>query len=198
MMLLSEVSPCFPLDRLASMMAMTTERLELLGADRARYFVPTAICAYLAILCLVLIITSFFLAHPQNAVAVAAAGVFGLMMTGGLGLLFWRAQRRDLQFVQVQTAADAPANFAAVRCAATRAGWRIVREETALRLDAETSASMMDGGERVAVQFRGNEVLVASICAPSVGFSLVGRRHCAENRELVRQSVLTPPRAPAV
>jgi hypothetical protein len=198
MMPLGEVSPCFPLDRLASMKDMTTERLELVGADRARYFVPTAICAYLAILCVVLIITSAFLAHAQNAVAVAAAGVFGLMMTGGLGLLFWRAQRRDLQFVQVKTAADAPSNFAAVRCAATQAGWRIVREDPARRLDAETSATQMDGGERVAVQFRGNEVLVASICAPSVGFSLVGRRHCAENRELVRQSVLTPPRAPAV
>ena len=178
------------------MMNMTTERMELAGADRARYFVPTAICAYLSILCVVLIITSAFLAHMQNAVAVAAAGVFGLLMTGGLGLLFWRAQRRDLQFLQVKTGADAPSNFAAVRFAATQAGWRIVREDPARRLDAETSASSMDGGERVAVQFRGSEVLVASICAPSVGFSLVGRRHCAENRELVRQSVLTPPRAP--
>jgi len=177
-------------------MDMTTERLELAGADRARYFVPTAICAYLAILCVVLIITSGFLAHMQNAVAVAAAGVFGLMMTGWLGLLFWRAQRRDLQFLQVKTGADAPSNFVAVRRAATQAGWRIVREDPARRLDAETSASIMDGGERVAVQFRGSDVLVASICAPSVGFSLVGRRHCAENRELVRQSVLTPPRAP--
>ncbi len=178
-------------------MDMTTERLELVGADRARYFVPTAICAYLSVLCVVLIITSAFLVHMQNAVAVAAAGTFGLLMTGGLGLLFWRAQRRDLQFLQVNTVADAPSNFAAVRCAATQAGWRIVSEVPARRLDAETSAFMMDGGERVAVQFRGSEVLVASICAPSVGFSLVGRRHCAENRELVRQSVLMPPRAPA-
>jgi hypothetical protein len=177
---------------------MTTERLQLAGADRARYFVPTAICAYLAILCVVLTVTSAFLAQAQNAVAVAAAGVFGLLMTGGLGLLFWRAQRRDLQFVQVKTAADATSNFAAVRCAATQAGWRIVREDPARRLDAETSATQMNGGERVAVQFRGNEVLVASICAPSVGFSLVGRRHCAENRELVRQSVLTPRSVPAV
>jgi hypothetical protein len=32
--------------------------------------------------------------------------------------------------------------------------------------------------------------LVASICDPSVGFSLVGRRRCAEHRALVRSAVL--------
>jgi hypothetical protein len=108
------------------MMNMTTERMELAGADRARYFVPTAICAYLAILCVVLIITSAFLAQAQNAVAVAAAGVFGLLMTGGLGLLFWRAQRRDLQFVQVKTAADATLQFRgrALRCNTSRVAHR--------------------------------------------------------------------------
>jgi len=176
---------------------MTTERLELVGADRARYFVPTVICLYLSILCTVLIITSAFLAHLQNAMAVTAAGLFGLLMTSGLGLIFWRAQTRDLRYLQVSTLADAQSNFAAVRRAATQAGWRIVHEEPAQRLDAETSEFMMDSGERVAVQFRGSDVLVASICAPSVGFSLIGRRHCAEHRELVRQSVLTPSRVPA-
>jgi hypothetical protein len=168
---------------------MNPERLELVGTDRARYFVPTAICLYLAVLCVVLIITSAFIVSLQNAVAVTAAGVFGLIMTGGLGLIFLHAQRRDLLFVQVSTATDASSNFAAVKSAATRAGWRIVREEPARRLDAEASISMLDAGERVAVEFRGNEVLVASICDPSVGFSLVGRRHCAAHRELVRQSV---------
>jgi hypothetical protein len=33
-------------------------------------------------------------------------------------------------------------------------------------------------------------VMVASICDPSVGFSLVGRRRCAEHRGLVRSAVL--------
>jgi hypothetical protein len=45
-------------------------------------------------------------------------------------------------------------------------------------------------GERVAVRFRGSDVLVASICDPSVGFSLVGRRHCQEHRDIVRTAVL--------
>jgi len=169
--------------------------MELVGVDRARYFVPTAVCIYLAGLCLVLIVTSAFLVSMQNAVAVTAAGVFGLLMTGGLGLIFWRAQRRDLQYMRVATTADAPSNFAAVQSAARRAGWRIVREEPARHLDAETSVSLLDGGERVAVEFRGSDVLVASICDPSIGFSLVGRRHCAEHREAVRQAVLSHPTA---
>ena len=173
-------------------MRMNSQRLELVGTDRVRYFVPTAICLYLAVLCAVLIVTSAFIVSLQNAVAVTAAGVFGLILTGGLGLIFLQAQRRDLTFLRVSTRADAPSNFAAVRSAATRAGWRIVREELPRRLDAAVSTSLLDAGERVAVEFRGNEVLVASICDPSVGFSLVGRRHCAEHRELVRRSVSPP------
>lgn len=171
-------------------MIMTSERMELVGADRARYFVPTAICIYLAALCLVLIATSAFLHSLQNAVAVTAAGLFGLLLTGGLGLLFWRAQSRDLLYRRVATGGDALTNFAAVRSAAVRAGWRIVREEPARQIDARTSESLLDAGERVAVQFRGSDVLVASICDPSVGFSLVGRRHCDGHRETVRQAVL--------
>ena len=44
-------------------------------------------------------------------------------------------------------------------------------------------------GEIVAVKFRQHDVLVASICDPGVGFSLVGRRRCTENRERVRLAV---------
>jgi hypothetical protein len=170
---------------------MNAERMELVGVDRARYFVPTAICGSLAVLCVALILTSAFLASLQDAVAVSAAGVFGLLLSGGLGLIFWRAQRRDLQYLRVATSSDAPANFEAVRSAAQRAGWRILREDPARRLDAQTPLSLLDVGERVQVQFRDSEVLIASICDPSVGFSLVGRRHCAEHRELVRQAVLS-------
>jgi hypothetical protein len=170
----------------------TAERLQLAGLDRVRYFAPTAICMYLSAVCVVLIFTAAFLVSLQDAIAVTVAGVFGLMLTGGLGFLFWRAQRRDLQYTQLATAADATSNFAQVLSAAQRAGWRIVRAEPGRRLDAEISVSLLDKGERVAVQFRGNDVLVASICDPSVGFSLVGRRHCAAHRELVRQAVLAP------
>jgi regulator of protease activity HflC (stomatin/prohibitin superfamily) len=101
---------------------MHAERMELTGVDRLRYFVPTAICIYLAALCAVLIVTSAFIVSPQNAVAVTVAGLFGLVMSGGLGLIFWRAQRRDLQFLRVTTASDARSNYAAVRSAVDRAG----------------------------------------------------------------------------
>jgi hypothetical protein len=168
---------------------MTLKRMELAGLDRARYFVPTAICAYLAGMCVLLIITSAFLVTLQNAVAVTAAGAFGLLLTGGLGWVLWRAQRRDLLYTRFTTAAAAEVNFDAVRRAAEAAGWRIVRTDAPRRLDAETSVALLDAGERIEVRFEGSLVLVACICDPSVGFSLVGRRHCADHRERVRRAV---------
>jgi len=170
-------------------MLMKPERLQLVGLDRARYFMPTAICLYLGLLCSVLVITSAFLVNLQNSVAVAAAGVFGLMLSGGLGGLFWSAQRRDLQFVRMTTSADAVANHAAVRAAVSDAGWRIVRDEPGKCLDAQASGLLLNEGARLTVPFRDNEVLVACICDPSVGFSLAGRRHCAAHRERVREAV---------
>jgi hypothetical protein len=168
---------------------MDAERMQLAGWDRARYFLPTAICVYLCALCLVLIVTSAFLVSVQNAVAVTVAGLFGLLLSGALGYFFWNAQRRDLLYSRVATGSDATANFDAVRSAAAQAGWRISREEPARRLDALTRVTLLDVGERVSIQFRGHDVLIASICDPSVGFSLAGRQHCAEHRELVRQAV---------
>jgi hypothetical protein len=168
---------------------MTVERLQLSGVDWARYFIPTIICLYLAFLCLVLIVTAAFLVNLQNAVAVTAAGCFGCLLSGGLGLALWRAQRRDLNYARFPASADPAANFAAVKAAVQEAGWRILVDEPARWLNASTSVSLLDVGERVVVQFRDSEVLVASICDPSVGFSLVGRRHCADHRELVRKAV---------
>jgi len=168
---------------------MKAERLQLQGLDRARYFMPTAICAYLFALCSVLVLTSAFLANSQNAVAVAAAGVFGLVLSGGLGWAFWRAQRRELQYTRMMTTADAAAGYAAVRTAMLAAGWRIVRDEPARRLDAQASGILLNEGERITVQFRNREVWVASICDPRVGFSLAGRRQCAEHRERVLRAL---------
>jgi hypothetical protein len=171
---------------------MNAERMQLTGVDYIRYFFPTAICLYLAALCAVVVVTSAFLVSMQNAVAVTVAGIFGLLLSGGLGLVFWRAQRRDLQFLRVATSSDAQSNFEAVRAAVERAGWRILVQDPARRLDAQTTGALLDVGERIAVQFRDRDVLVASICDPSIGFSLAGRRHCADHREFVRQVVLRP------
>jgi hypothetical protein len=168
---------------------MKVERLQLVGLDRARYFMPTAICLYLGVVCSVLVITSAFLVHLQNAVAVAATGVFGLLLSCGLGCAFWTAQRRELQFIRVPTGAAAEANYAAVRAAMQSAGWRIVREEPARRLEAQASVLLLDEGERITVQFRDGDVLIACICDPGVGFSLAGRRHCAAHRDHLRRAL---------
>ena len=52
---------------------------------------------------------------------------------------------------------------------------------------------MLQLGERVVVVLRGRQVLIASICDPDVGFSLVGRRRCQHHRELVKRAVLPAP-----
>ena len=169
---------------------MNDERMELTGLDRLRYFIPTVICGYLAGVCVVLIITSAFLASVQNAVAVAAAAIFGLSLSAGMGFLFWNTQHRDLSYQRFTGSDDPFAHYAAVRTAALAAGWVLLREDVGRRLDAQTSVLLLSVGERVAVRFRGRDVLVASICDPSVGFSLVGRRHCAAHRDLVRHAVM--------
>ena len=86
-----------------------------------------------------------------------------------------------------QSAADE--NFQAVSRLAQSSGWHVTSEVPGRCLEARTSGSILTEGEIVAVKFRGNDVLVASICDPGVGFSLVGRRRCLQNREAVRLAV---------
>lgn len=166
------------------------QRMELKGADKAKYFAATAICAYLAALCAALIVTSAFFSKMQDAVAVTAAGLFGLVMSALLGLAFFCSQRRELRYDRIVTSNDAGTNFSAVRAALLDVQWRITSELPDRQLDAQTADSRFTVGERVQIRFAGSDVLVASICDPSVGFSLVGRRRCAEHRALVRSAAL--------
>jgi hypothetical protein len=169
---------------------MSGERMELAGFERLRYFAPTAICLYLASLCLALLVLSAFLGGMRDAIAVTAAGVYGLLLCGGLGLIFWQAQRRDLRFERIATESAAAANFESVRAAALEAGWTIRREVSPTLLEAQTAGGILATGERVVILCRGCEVLVASICDPTVGFTLSGRRSCRAHRAMVRRVVL--------
>jgi len=172
---------------------MHAERLQLAGFERAKYFAPVAICGYLAGLCAALIVTSAFLENMRDAIAITAAGVFGLLVSGGLGAAILRVQLRELRYTVVPTQSDALANFETVGRLAQSSGWHITAKEPGRRLIARTSGSILSEGELVAVQFRKHDVLVASICDPGVGFSLVGRRRCTQNRELVRLAVSAEP-----
>ena len=169
---------------------MMLQRMELKGAEKAKYFAATTICVYLATLCGALIVTSAFFSKMQDAVAVTAAGLFGLFMSGLLGLAFFCSQRRELRYDRIVTSNDAGTNFRAVRAALLDVQWRVTSELPDRQIDAQTPDSRFTVGERVQIRFAGSEVLVASICDPSVGFSLVGRRRCAEHRALVRGAVL--------
>jgi len=172
---------------------MYVERLKLHGGDWARYFAPVGMCAYLAAICMALLITAAFLHNLAEAVAVAAAAGFGLLLAGALGMGMLGMQLRELRYLPVSTMFDAGANFELVARLARESGWRSIREEPGRRLDAGTADSMLQQGERVVVLFRERQVLIACICDPGVGFSLVGRRRCRHHRELVRRAVLRAP-----
>lgn len=169
---------------------MQAERLHLAGFERMKYFAPVAICGYLAALCLALIITSAFLDNIQDAIAITAAGVFGLLLSGGLGAAILRVQLRELRYVVVQAHSGADENFAAVLRMAESSEWKVTVKVPGRCLEARTRGSMLSEGEYVVVRFRQNDVLVACITDPSVGFSLVGRRRCLQHRERVRQAVM--------
>jgi hypothetical protein len=169
---------------------MMMQRMELKGAEKVKYFATTIICVYLATLCAVLIVTSAFFSRMQDAIAVTAAGLFGLVMSGLLGLAFFCSLRRELRYDRIVTSNDAGSNFRAVRAAILDVHWRVTYELPDRQLDAQTADSRFTVGERVQIRFAGSDVLVASICDPSVGFSLVGRRRCAEHRGFVRSAVL--------
>jgi hypothetical protein len=174
---------------MASALASRPERLKLVGFELAKYFAPVAICGYLAALCLALIVTSAFLRNMGDAVAITVTGVFGLLVSGAFGLAILRMQLSELRYTVVPTATDALANFEAVLRLARSSGWQITSQIPGQCLEARTSGSFLTEGEIVAVKFCKQDVLVASICDPGVGFSLIGRRRCIQNRELVRGAV---------
>ena len=168
---------------------MQAERLQLAGFERVKYFAPVAICGYLSALCVALIITSAFLETMRDAIAITAAGIFGLLVSGGLGAAILSVQLRELRYIVVPTHANPDENFEAVGRLALTSGWQVTANEPGRCLEARTQGSVLTEGEIVAVRFRQHDVLVASICDPGVGFSLVGRRRCTENRERVRLAV---------
>ncbi len=148
-----------------------------------------AVCGYLAGLCVALIITSAFVENMKDVLAITAAGIFGLLVSGALGAAILRVQLRELRYLAVATDFDPMASFEAVSRLVQSSGWHITAEVPGRCLEARTSGSILTEGEIVSVKFRQGEVLVACICDPGVGFSLVGRRRCTQNREAVRRAV---------
>jgi hypothetical protein len=162
--------------------------LRLHGIDWARYFAPVLFFGFLASLCLGLIAVSAFLATIRDPMMIAAAGLFGLLATGAAGAVILRLQMRWLRYTSVPISSDRQTALAALRRLAAEAGWRITRQGAG-SLEARTPGSMFTEGERVCVEIREHQVLVASICDPNVGFSLVGHRRCQQHCERVRRAV---------
>jgi len=68
------------------------DRLQLPRMDRLIYFAPALFFAWLAALCTALILTSIFLVKVRNPEAIAGAGIFGLLVTVGLGCLLYTSR----------------------------------------------------------------------------------------------------------
>ena len=163
--------------------------LRLQGLDRVRYFAPVVFFAFLAAMCLAVITVSAFVVTMHDAIAITAAGLFGMLATGAAGTVILRLQLRWLRYSSIPISTDRDAALAAIRQLAAEAGWRITRQGSC-GLEARTADSMFEEGERVSVEIRGQELLVVSICDPNVGFSLTGHRRCLQHCERVRQAVL--------
>lgn len=125
----------------------------------------------------------------RNPEAIAGAGIFGLLVTAGLGALLLRAQLNDVRYVRFTTQADAQTNYEGVLNSIRTAGWTITRNEPSQLIDARVSDSLLSRGEWVAVRFRGCDVWIASICDPRIGFSLVARRRSRYYKELLISAV---------
>ena len=164
--------------------------LKLHGADRARYFAPVVFFGLLASLCLALIAVSPFLVTLPDALAITAAGLFGLISTAIAGALILRTRLRWLRYASIPLHSDRAAAAAAVRQLVSDAGWRVTRQSVN-GLEARTPGTMFAEGELVSVEFRDQEVLVASICDPQIGFSLVGHQRCLQHCDRIRQAVLS-------
>jgi hypothetical protein len=164
--------------------------MRIRGFDWWRYFAPTLICTYLTLMCLALLVTSWFLPRDANALTISATAIYGILFSGLVAWLFWRAQRRDLRYLHIPTETYAEIYFERVYAAIVETGWEVREEQSGVRIEAQTVGTFLLRGERISVQFIGHEVLVASICDPSVGFSLAGRRKCLAHREMVRRVVL--------
>jgi len=164
-------------------------RLQLPRLDRFIYFAPTLFFAYLAALCTALILTSVFLVRMRNPEAIAGAGIFGLLVTAGVGSLLLRAQLRDLRYMRLATRGDAQSNYAAVLKVVRAAGWVTTGSANAEFIDARVSDSLLSRGEWVSVRFQDRDVWIASICDPRIGFSLVARKRLRHYKDLIKDAV---------
>jgi hypothetical protein len=169
---------------------MSHATLQLHGRDRIRYFAPVGFCAFLGLLCLALAATSIFLRTMSDAIVITVTGLLGLVACAIAGWILLHLQMRWLRYTAVPLSISQQAAWEAIHNLAQEAGWRIKDGAPGQALMAYTPGTMFDEGERIAVEFRPREVLVASICDPSVGFSLIGNTKCRQHCERIRRALL--------
>lgn len=169
---------------------MSQATLQLHGSDRVRYFAPVVLCAFLALLCLATGGVSVLLPNMQQAIAITVTALIGVILCAAAGGLLLRLQLRWLRYSHVPIHSSPEAAWHAVHDLVLQAGWKIAQESPGHSLQAVTPGTMFEEGERVAVEFRADEVLIASICDPAVGFTLTGQERCRQHCEQIRQAVL--------
>ncbi len=167
---------------------MNQAALRLQGIDRVRYFAPVGFCVFLCLLCLGLAVVSTMVRIPA-ALAITTVALLGVLACAAAGVLLLRLQLHWLRYTRLTVRQSPHAAWEAVHQTALDSGWRITHEIPGHTLRATTPGTLFNEGERVAVEFGPNEVLVASICDPAVGFSLIGHERCQQHSERVRQAV---------
>jgi hypothetical protein len=176
--------------RLVDTNVMSHAMLQLHGRDRVRYFAPVGFCAFLGVLCAALAATSIFVRTMGDAIVITVTGLLGLMACAIAGWLLLHLQLRWLRYTSLPLSISPQAAWDTIHALALQAGWRISSGAPGQTLIAHTPGTMFDEGERIAVEFRPHEVLVASICDPSVGFSLIGNAKCRQHCERIRRALL--------
>jgi hypothetical protein len=169
---------------------MSHAMLQLHGRDRVRYFAPVGFCAFLGALCLALAATSLFVRTMSDAIVITVTGLLGLAACAIAGWLLLQLQLRWLRYTSLPLNISPRAAWEVIHSLAQEAGWRISSGAPGQTLIAHTPGTMFDEGERIAVEFRPHEVLVASICDPKVGFSLIGNAKCRQHCERIRRALL--------
>jgi hypothetical protein len=174
---------------LGDTLAMSHAMLQLHGRERIRYFAPVGFCAFLGVLCLALAATSIFVRTIGDAILITVTGLLGVIACALAGWALLHLQLRWLRYTSVPLNVSPQAAWEAIHTLAQQAGWRISRSAPGQTLMAHTQGTMFDEGERIAVEFRPHEVLIASICDPSVGFSLIGNAKCRQHCERIRRAL---------
>jgi hypothetical protein len=152
------------------------------GEYLTHYFPPILTLVPAAVMLWMLLISDAVLVRRGPAWAIAAVSL-------ALSSLFFWIQTRALRFISIATNRTAESNYAYALNALADAGWNVVHKSRNRRIVSSVAGfprTMRSWGERVELRFKGNLVLVNSICDPERRPALTA---WGRNRDNVRRVI---------